>query len=449
MRSHETISVKDVARKFTRRRFVRDAALAAGGLTGLGALASCGGDEEAATPTGQAPASEFEGTFRLGATPPLTGFAAADGIEQRRAQELAVEEWNARGGVLGMKIEPTFLDLGEMEASHMISILRQLVERFEADAIVTGYNTFTGGAEFDTMARLGIPYLHVHTLESAAQIIREDPENYWNIWQYDPSDKWYGRGFPPFVEDIISRGAFEPRNEKIAIIYNEDPYDTTIATEAREAMEGIGWTVSMFERVSGPLNEWGALLQRVRNDDPDIVFFADVILGDQVSFIRQFGQNATRSLVYGQYIPSLREYKDQAGEAAEGAIWSTVIGVLPTDEGEAFKQAFEQRWDVPPGSSIGGLLYDGTNMYLNAVEQAGTKDDHRAILDAMVKMNYVGTCGTYVFNLEDHTALIYPHEVDDVSEGIPHLFQQVQSGEDQIIFPEPVTTGELQDPAWF
>ena len=379
----------------------------------------------------------------------MTGFAAADGQEQKRAQQLAVDEWNAKGGVLGMKIEPVFLDLGEMEASHMISVLRQLIEKFEVDAIVTGYNTFTGGAEYEVMAGAGVPYLHVHTLESAAAIIREDPEKYWNIWQYDPSDKWYGLGFPVFVNGVVDSGAFEPRNKTIAIVYNDDPYDTTISENCRTAMTEIGWTVPRFEKVTGPLSEWGPVLQKLRNDDPDIIFLADVILGDQVSFIQQFAQNPTQSIVYGQYIPSLAEYKEQAGEAAEGALWSTVIGVLPGAKGDDYKQKYQDKYDVPPGGSIGGILYDGTNMYLSAVEAAGTKDDHRKILDTMIEMKYGGVCGTYNFDTSDHTTFIYPEQVDVATDGIPHLFEQVQSGVDQIVVPEPVTTSEFVLPAWF
>ena len=143
-----------------------------------------------------------------------------------------MDEWNEKGGVLGMEIELTLLDLGEMEASDMISILRQLVDKFEVDAIVTGYNTFTGGAEYDAIAAAGIPYLHVHTLESAASIVREDPEKYWNIWQYDPSDKWYGLGFPVFVNAVVDSGTLSHgvnrSRSSITMIHTTLPFPRTV-----------------------------------------------------------------------------------------------------------------------------------------------------------------------------------------------------------------------------
>ena len=201
--------------------------------------------------------------------------------------------------------------------------------------------------------------------------------------------------------------------------------------------------------MTGPLSEWGPVLQKVRTDDPDIVFLADVILGDQVAFVQQFAQNPTKSILYGKYIPSLAEYKEQAGEAAEGAIWSTVIGLLPGSNGDEYKAKYEERYGVPRGGSIGAILYDGTNIYLSAVEAAGTKDDYQTILNTMVDMKYEGLCGTYNFDTTDHTTFIYPEQVDVATDGIPHLFEQVQSGKDQIVVPDPVTTSEFQLPPWF
>ena len=202
-------------------------------------------------------------TLKLGATLPLTGFAAADGIESQRAQKLAIEQWNARGGVLGSKIQHIVLDLGTMEPAHHQSIVRQLIDKYKVDAVVTGY-TYYAGVELDLFARSGIPYLNVNTNEDDATIVRNDRKKYWNIYQYDPTNKWYGLGFPRFVNEIVRGGVFKPAAKKIAIIYASDNYDTTIANNCKSAMEKNGWTVSLFEKVQSPVNEWGPVLAKVK-----------------------------------------------------------------------------------------------------------------------------------------------------------------------------------------
>ena len=51
------------------------------------------------------PPAEAQQTIKIAAGAPLTGPLAKQGQEVANAVKLAVEEWNAKGGVLGKKIE--------------------------------------------------------------------------------------------------------------------------------------------------------------------------------------------------------------------------------------------------------------------------------------------------------------------------------------------------------
>ena len=104
----------------------------------------------------------------------MTSFAAADGAEQKKAQILAVEQWNKAGGVLGREIKLKFLDLGSMEPAKMITLLRQLTGKDKVDAVVTGY-TYYGGVEYDLMAATGVPYINCNTNEQDATQVRKNP----------------------------------------------------------------------------------------------------------------------------------------------------------------------------------------------------------------------------------------------------------------------------------
>ena len=433
------------SKQLDRKKFLGRASIAVGGA----ALASSG---LGATAAGAAPARLYRGmkdTFTIGSLPPLTGFAAADGAEQRKAQLLAVEEWNKRGGLLGREIKTQLLDLGTMEPAKMISLLRQLTSKDKVDAILTGY-TLYGGVEYDFMARSGVPYINCNTNEQDATQVRKNPSKYWNIWQNDPTQKWYGSGFPAFAKAVQAQG-FKPRKKTIAIVYSSDDYASTIAKLCKPAMEKAGWSVPVFEQVTSPVTEWGPVLAKVRDADPDIVFLSDATLGDAVSFTQQFRLNPTKSLLYGQYVPSLPEYRKQAGKDADGVVWSSASGVIDNQVGKHFKAAYKKRWGSAPGNSIGGLLYDCTNVYLSAAQKAKTVDDPRKILDAMVNSRpfFVGANGTYNWNKQDHTTFIYPEQVPDIKKGIPHLYFQIQNGKQEIITPSVIATAEYKTPPWF
>lgn len=64
-------------------------------LLATGLLCSCEADREA---------------FHLGGVGPKTGEAATYGISYHRAMQMAVAEWNARGGLMGEPIKLHFAD---------------------------------------------------------------------------------------------------------------------------------------------------------------------------------------------------------------------------------------------------------------------------------------------------------------------------------------------------
>src|SRR5512145_438055 len=85
----------------------------------------------AAVPT---PASAQQKTIKYGTMHPLTGAYAVLGLDQQRATEMAVEEWNAKGGVLGHKIVWVHRD-DELKGNVAIRRAKELVEEEKCDFI--------------------------------------------------------------------------------------------------------------------------------------------------------------------------------------------------------------------------------------------------------------------------------------------------------------------------
>lgn len=417
--------------------------LVVGGGAGFGAgWAASGPDSGGSGGEGTA-----GGTLKIGSSLPLTGFAAADGLEQKQAVTLAIEEWNARGGVLGRQIEYVVEDVADMAPETMLSNFRSLTTKSNVDAIINGYLLFSG-PEYDVVAESGTPYIHVNTLESNPETYKSNPDKYWMTFMADPSQKWYGLGFPAFIQAIEAEGKWKPAKKEIAIITASDPYATGIADNLQASMQKVGWTVSLFEKIVAPLNEWGPILQKIRSNSPDVIFVSDLTLGDIASFTKQFSENPTPSLLYGQYVPSLKEYIDLAGAASNGVVWSTVLGIVPGKQADEYRAAYEKRWGVKPGGSIGGILYDETNLYLTAVAMAGGPEDRKKVCDIVNRNWYRGLCGVYHFT-DERTVAPYPDDTPDPATGVSHLYVQIQNGEQKIIYPKPYTESTFELPAWF
>ena len=74
-------------------------------------------------------------TFNLGGVAPATGEAATFGIASHNGIDLAVAEWNAKGGVLGKQIKLSFAD-DKGDPAEGATVFTKLIEQDKVSAIV-------------------------------------------------------------------------------------------------------------------------------------------------------------------------------------------------------------------------------------------------------------------------------------------------------------------------
>lgn len=99
------------------------------------------------------------GVIKYGTMHPLTGAYSSLGADQMRATELVVDEWNAKGGVLGHKIEWVHRD-DELNGAVALRRAKELVEEDKCDfiggtlsgAISLAINEFAGNNKVPYMA---------------------------------------------------------------------------------------------------------------------------------------------------------------------------------------------------------------------------------------------------------------------------------------------------------
>lgn len=408
-----------------------------------------GGPREAdrRPPVSRSTSTALSRPIKIGSALPLSGFAAADGLEQQQAATLAVDQWNARGGSAGREIEYVVVDVGDMEPETMMFAFHKLIAEENVDAIINGYLLFSG-PEYEMVADMETLYLHVNTLESNPQIYSSNPGRYWMCFMCDPSQKWYGIGFPYFLDDLERKGLWAPKKKSIAIVSANDPYASGIADNLSGSMTKHGWDIAMFDSVVSPMTKWDGILEKLHSKKPDVVFISDLALDDVASFTMQFKKDPIQALLYGQYVPSLQDFTDITGDACDGIVWSTVVGVVPGDLADQFFEDYEGRWGVLPGRCIGGILYDEVNMYLTAVALAHGSTSKREIAATLGKMWHRGVCGVYRFTRDRHVPS-YPYEVSDPASGQAHLLVQIQDGHHRIVYPSPYTEGKFRTPSWF
>ena len=173
---------------------------------------------------------------------PLSGFIAADGEEMRNGLVMALDEINEMGGLLGSPLEYIEIDdVNSFTADEISTAFQRAVEVEEPDVIISGYHLSTA-PEFDIVAEAEKLYYNVNTQQAWIDRYQSDPEKYWGIFQCDPAEVWYGRGFADWL-DKTGRGMVPlnyPPVKQWRILAGDDAYGTAISDSFEEAITGSG-----------------------------------------------------------------------------------------------------------------------------------------------------------------------------------------------------------------
>jgi len=391
----------------------------------------------------------------VGGGVPVTGWAAADGIEFKRGLEIACEEINAVGGILGRPLEPHFEDTKEQGAANIIPAMQRLIDRYNVHAIINGYNTGAVCAEYDTIADAGILYLHHNTDVTHYAKIKSNRDKYFGIFMSDPAEYYYGPGLLVFLNNLMQSGAWKRPNNKIAVITGSQNYSVVIADAIKSKAKDLGWDISLFETVVVPISEWGPTLTKVRQDPPAVIAVTHWVPQDLAQFMLQFVPNPTNSLVYMQYGPSLAAFREIGKGATDGVLYSTVVASLQDEIGQDFNNRYKKKFGPSASPLVAAQVFDSTNIWAIAAALAGgtsgpgEPEQNRKVAARLLPLIYRGTMGTMHFNAEQG-AIPYPDETKDPSLGMPHQFLQIQdyTTEPALIAPAPYETSKFKMPPW-
>ncbi len=400
----------------------------------------------------------FSSPIPIGSMVPLTGASAADGAEFRKGVVLAVEEINARGGLLGRPLMAYFVDTGNQTAEEVTYAARRLIEIHNVHAIINGYNIGPQNSEYEPIADSGIIYIHHNTLLQHHDTVVGNPERYFGCFMSCPADYWYGQGFIKFISWLRDSGQWKPENNRIAIISGSRPYSIVVANAIANVAHQFKWDASFGPNiVHTPTTDWRSVLNLAREGDPAVIANTHFYAVDLARFHLQFMEKPTNSLIYLQYGAMHQTFLDVAQDKARGVLVSTMIGLLRDEWGESFSRRYMARFGDGSTPQVGCQSYVAVHHYAIAASLAGGTgepgnfDQNRRVARFLRETVYRSVAGTIRYHPEWRAAIPYPDHVQDPSMGLPHLFYQIQPPDNKLglIAPEPYNTQRFILPPWF
>ncbi len=188
---------------------------------------------------------------------------------------------------------------------------------------------------------------------------------------------------------------------RIATIHDGSPYGEGLVTVMAEAFIELGGEVVFQDAVNVGDTDFRALLDRVADADPELVFFVGFIAEGSRLASQRFDAGLDEVAFMGADGIFSPDFISTAGDAAEGVYVSS-----PTPSSEiydAFVAAYVEEFGVEePSGPYHANAADAYNVILNAIEAVGTVDDNgdlvidRAALNEAIRAtsDYEGLIGT-------------------------------------------------------
>ena len=191
------------------------------------------------------------------------------------------------------------------------------------------------------------------------------------------------------------------------------------------------------------MNDWRTIITRMRQDPPDLVINADYLPNNSATFLKQFLEQPTDSLVFLQYAPSVPEFVTLTGAASTGVLYDLLGGAIDSPkvpQAEALLAKFKKRYGVESGP-YRVALYEMIEIYFDALRKVGDPAKHEQIAAAIGATDKMTAEGRVKFDPKTHLAL-------QGDEYIPLQFLEIWNGKRVLIAPATYATGDFQLPPW-
>lgn len=317
--------------------------------------------------------------IKIGAAGPLTGDTAAFGTDQLNGVKLAVEEWNAKGGVLGKKIVIVEGD-DQRDPKQAVAAANKLVHEGVA-GVIGHYNSncsIPASAVYNTA---GIPQIsHGSTNPQLTE------QGFNNVFRVCGRDDQQGKVCADYAANVL-------KAKKVAILHDKTTYGQGLAEEFRKAITGRA-DVVLFEGIVVGEKDYSPVATKVKAATPDLVFFGGIYVEGGL-LVKQFkAVGGTAPFMGGDGIMG-EEFIKIGGPASEGnyASFGPDTKGLPT--AKAFNEAYRKKYGEPGVYSI--YAYDAANILLQAIQKTGGTDGKK-VIEAIRAIDYSGAMGHIRFD---------------------------------------------------
>lgn len=370
-------------------------AAAGSGFSRRAVLGAAGaGAAVALSPFGFSIARAQADSVRIGFPVPLTGPFGSEAQEQVRCAQIAVDEFNAAGGLGGRKVELLVRD-DKLNAGEAATRTLELIEKDKVHFVVGALSAAVQLAVNEVTKARGVIYVSISQSDSINEA--KDFSKY----------TFHEALNPHMTAGAVGRYVFPKHGKRVAYLIADYAYGHEMVRGFKRAGEAFG--MQTVEEIKHPLGtqDYSTFLPRIQAARPDVLCICN-FGRDQLNSVKQatdFGVKKTTRIAVPVFLYAQR--RGGGAGAFEGVVggmnyhWTIEDKVASA---KAFNDKYRKLHNGAPPSDYGAYGYAGVASLLAAVKGAGSTDTNKVIA-ALEALKYDLYKGTQYYRGCDHQSV--------------------------------------------
>lgn len=305
----------------------------------------------------------------IGITSDASGQYANSGAEDRRGMMLAIDEFNAKGGVLGRPIETVFIDTETTPATGS-RVAERMITRDGAAFLIGAVSSGVANSISQVAQKYGVIYLNTNS--SSPTESGKDCHRTKFVWDGN------GTNFAT----ATTKTAINELGKEWLLITNDYGWGHDTSAATRKLAEAAGATIIDEILVPQGTRDFTSVLLKVQQSNAKVI--AAAVGGDDLKAMRTQVADLQMGDKYG-WINNQQDWADVYGLPKTnlfGVFGTTWYYKLDLPGVAEFVAKYQEAYPDTQMKVPGNVFYNGywaTRSLLEAVEAAGTTNNHEVI----------------------------------------------------------------------
>ncbi len=348
-----------------------------------------------------APSASAADPIRIGFSMPLTGGFAVSGKQALLAMKIWEENTNAKGGLLGRKVELRYYD-DQSNPANVPGIYTKLLDVDKVELVVSPYGTVL------TAPAMPVVMAHNMVFTSLVSLNINKQFHYPRYFSVTPLGPNPTIAFSKGLMEVLARQ--NPKPQTMAIAAADQEFSKNNADGARKNAEAVGLKIVYDKTYPPSTTDFSPVIRAAQATNADI-FYAASYPPDSVGLIRAAHEAGYTPKVFGGGMVGLQitGLQMQLGPLLNGVVsfaswlpvktleFPGVLAMLKVDQSRAGAEGVD-----PLGYFLAPAAYSYIQLLGEAVEQAKTLDQAK-LADYIHTHKFTTVYGDFEFGEDGET----------------------------------------------